>query len=54
MQLQDLRQRAFDYYLMLEALMLQIEMYWYFDQDLHQSSEFEVLHDHQETDQTTD
>ena len=29
-------------------------MYWYFDQDFHQSSEFEVLHDHQETDQTTD
>ena len=54
MQLQDLWQRAFDYYLMLEALMSQIKMYWYFDQDLHWSSEFEVLHDHQETDQTTD
>ncbi len=50
MQLQNLRQKAFDYYLMLEALMLQIEMYWYFNQDLHQSSEFEVLHDYQETD----
>ncbi len=46
MQLQDLRQRAFDYYLMFEALMLQIEMYWYFDQDFYQSPEFEVLHDH--------
>ena len=54
MQLQDLRQRAFDYYSMLEALMLRIEMYWYFNQDLHRSSEFKVLHDHQETDQTTD
>ncbi len=31
MQLWDLQQRAFDYYLMLEALTSQIEMYWYFD-----------------------
>ncbi len=29
-------------------------MYWYFNQDLHWLSEFEVLHDHQETDQTID
>ena len=28
-------------------------MYEYFDQDLHQSSEFEVLYDYQKTDQTT-
>ena len=29
-------------------------MYEYFDQDLHQSSEFKVLHDHQRTDLMTD
>ncbi len=54
MQLRNLWKRAFDYYSMLEALMLWIEMYWYFNQDLHQSSEFKVLHNHQETDQMTD
>jgi len=54
MQLQDLWQRTADYYLLLEALTFWIEMYRYFNQDLHQSSEFEVLHDHQRTDLMTD
>ncbi len=54
MQLRDLWQETADHYSLLEALMLWIEMYRYFDQDLHQSSEFEVLRDDQKTDQTTD
>ena len=45
MQLRDLWQETADHYLLLEALMLWIKMYRYFNQDLHQSSEFEVLHD---------
>ncbi len=54
MQLRDLWQETADYYSLLETLMLWIEMYRYFDQDLHWSSEFEVLHDDQRTDQMTD
>jgi len=50
MQLRDLRQRTADHYSLLEALTSQIEMYQYFDQDLHQSFKFKVLHVHQETD----
>ncbi len=46
MQLQDLWQETADYHSLLKALMSQIEMYEYFNQDLHQSFEFEVLHDH--------
>ncbi len=53
MQLRDLWQETADHHLLLEALTLQIEMYEYFDQDLYRSSEFEVLHDYQKTDQTT-
>ncbi len=53
MQLRNLWQRTADHYLLFETLMLQIKMYEYFDQDLHQSSEFEVLYDYQKTDQTT-
>ncbi len=53
MQLQDLWQETADHHLLLEALMLQIKMYEYFNQDLYQLSEFEVLHDHQRTDQMT-
>ena len=51
MQLRDLWQETADHYLLLEALMFWIKMYRYFDQDLHWSSEFEVLHDDQRTDQ---
>ena len=54
MQLRNLWQETADHYLLLEALMLWIEMYRYFDQDLHWSSEFEVLHDDQRTDQMID
>ena len=43
-----------NHYLLLEALMFWIKMYKHFDQDLHQLSEFKVLHDHQRTDLTTD
>ncbi len=53
MQLQDLWQRTSDHYSLFETLMSWIEMYEYFNQDLHQSSEFEVLHDHQRTDSMT-
>ena len=53
MQLRDLWQRTADHYSLFETLTSRIKMYEYFNQDLHQSSEFEVLHDHQRTDQMT-
>ncbi len=51
MQLRDLWQRTVDHYSLFETSTSQIEMYEYFNQDLHWSSKFEVLHDHQRTDQ---
>ncbi len=45
MQLWDLWQETVDHYLLFKALILWIEMYKYFNQDLYLSSEFEVLHD---------
>ena len=39
-----------DHYSLFKVLMFWIEMYRYFDQDFHWSSEFKVLHNHQRTD----